>query len=71
MAMPCRPAPTFDDLPQGIKEIEFVGDPHAGELRIRSQESIMAGLLSPIIPKLGLFNQIRPYTRMRRYADLP
>ena len=43
----------FDELRQGIKEIEFIGDPHAGELRIGSPESITAGLLLPILQKLS------------------
>jgi len=35
----------FDELRQGVKELEFLADPTAGELRIGSQESIAAGLL--------------------------
>jgi DNA-binding transcriptional LysR family regulator len=48
-----RARAAFDELRQGIKEIEFIGDPHAGELRIGSPESITAGLLLPIIQKLS------------------
>ena len=47
-----RARAAFDELHQGIKEIEFIGDPHAGELRIGCPESITAGLLLPILQKL-------------------
>ena len=33
-ALLARARAAFDELRQGIKEIEFIGDPHAGELRI-------------------------------------
>jgi len=48
-----RARAAFDELRQGIKEIEFIGDPQAGELRIGSPESITAGLLLPILKKLN------------------
>jgi DNA-binding transcriptional LysR family regulator len=51
-ALLVRARAAFDELRQGIKEIEFIGDPHAGELRIGSPESITAGLLLPIILRL-------------------
>ena len=34
----------FDELRQGIKEIEFLADPTAGEVRIGCIESLTAGL---------------------------
>ena len=52
-ALLARARAAFDELRQGIKEIEFIGDPHAGELRIGSPESITAGLLLPILEKLS------------------
>jgi len=52
-ALLARARAAFDELQQGIKEIEFIGDPHAGELRIGSPESITAGLLLPILKKLS------------------
>src|SRR5215467_13181931 len=42
----------IDDLRQGIKEIEFLADPAAGELRIECPESVAAGPLVPIIERL-------------------
>jgi DNA-binding transcriptional LysR family regulator len=52
-ALLARARAAFDELRQGIKEIEFIGDPQAGELRIGSPESITAGLLLPILKKLN------------------
>src|SRR4029079_5255184 len=42
----------FDALKQGVKEIEFLADPTAGELRIGCPEWISAGLLPVIIDRL-------------------
>jgi DNA-binding transcriptional LysR family regulator len=39
----------FDELKQGIRDIEFLADPTVGEIRIGSDESIMAAMLPPII----------------------
>src|ERR1041384_4766969 len=38
-------ATVFDDLRQGVKEIEFLADPTAGEVRIGRSEGNTAGLL--------------------------
>jgi DNA-binding transcriptional LysR family regulator len=43
----------FDVLKQGIKEIEFLADPTAGELRIGCPEWVAAGLLPAIIDRLS------------------
>ena len=42
----------FDALKQGVKEIEFLADPTAGELRIGCPEWISAGLLPVIIDRM-------------------
>jgi len=42
----------FNALKQGVKEIEFLADPTAGELRIGCPEWISAGLLPVIIDRL-------------------
>lgn len=42
----------FDELRQGIRDIEFIGDPGAGELTIGSPESITAGFLLPVLQHL-------------------
>ena len=44
-----RSIAVFDELKQGIRDIEFLADPTAGELRIGCAESIASGILSPIV----------------------
>ncbi len=43
----------FDELRQGIRDIEFLADPTAGEVRIASLELLAAGLLSAVIDRLS------------------
>src|SRR5437763_208114 len=43
----------FNELRQGIKQIEFLSDPTAGDLRIACPESISSGILGPIIKKMS------------------
>jgi DNA-binding transcriptional LysR family regulator len=43
----------FDDLRQGMQEIEFLADPTAGELRIGCNESMTAGLVTAAIGRLS------------------
>jgi hypothetical protein len=43
----------FDDVRQGIQEIEFLADPTAGELRIGCTESMAGGLVSAAIGRLS------------------
>jgi DNA-binding transcriptional LysR family regulator len=43
----------FDEVRQGVKEIEFLADPTAGEVRIGCQEAIAASLVPAIIERLG------------------
>jgi len=43
----------FDELREGIKELEFLADPAAGELRIGSPETMNAGLLPAITERLA------------------
>lgn len=44
----------IDDLRQGLKEIEFLADPAAGEVRVGCTESIIDGLLLPVIERLAI-----------------
>src|SRR5438093_798963 len=48
-----RGAAVFDELRQGIKDIEFLSDPTAGELRIGTSEAIAAAVVSPVIERLS------------------
>jgi DNA-binding transcriptional LysR family regulator len=43
----------FDELREGIKEIEFLADPAAGELRVGAPETMSAGLLPAIVERLA------------------
>jgi len=43
----------FDDLRQGVKELEFLTDPTAGELRIGCTEPMAAGFVSAVIERLS------------------
>jgi DNA-binding transcriptional LysR family regulator len=43
----------FDELRQGIKQIELLSDPTGGDLRIACPESISAGILGPIIRRMS------------------
>jgi len=45
-------AAAFDDLRQGIKEIEFLTDPSAGEVRIGCNDPIAIGILPVAISRL-------------------
>jgi DNA-binding transcriptional LysR family regulator len=40
-------ASVFDDLRQGVKAIEFLADPSAGEIRVAGNEPIIAGSSLP------------------------
>jgi DNA-binding transcriptional LysR family regulator len=42
----------FDDLRQAAREIDLVGDPTAGEVRIGSTEPMTAGLVAAVIDRL-------------------
>src|SRR6266545_3111447 len=48
-----RGVAAFDELRQGVKDIEQLSDPTAGELRIGGSESLSAGILSPIIDRFA------------------
>lgn len=43
----------FDELEQGIKDIEFLSDPTVGEVRIACPEFLTAGLVSTAIERLS------------------
>jgi DNA-binding transcriptional LysR family regulator len=49
----------FDDLRQGVKELEFLVDPTAGELRIGCTEPLAAGFVATVIDQLS-----RQYPRL-------
>ena len=44
----------FDDLRQGMRELEFLSDPTAGEMSIGATEPMAAGFVSAVIEQLAL-----------------
>jgi len=42
----------FDEMQQSVKEIEFLSDPNAGELRVGCTEPMAAGFVSAVIHRL-------------------
>src|SRR3954464_7512262 len=42
----------FDDLRQGLKQLEFLADPTVGEIRIGGNEAVVAGLLATVYERL-------------------
>jgi DNA-binding transcriptional LysR family regulator len=49
----------FDEMRQGIEEIEFLSDPTAGEVRIGATDEVSAAIVAPVIDRLS-----RQYPRM-------
>src|SRR6266513_532942 len=47
-----RGVAVFDELRQGIRDIEFLADPTSGELRIGCSESLAAGPVLAVIDRL-------------------
>jgi DNA-binding transcriptional LysR family regulator len=48
-----RGVAVFDELRQGVKEIEFIADPTVGEVRIGATASIAAGLVAAVIDRIS------------------
>lgn len=44
----------FDELRQGISELEFLADPSVGEVRVAAGDTVAAGLLPAMIDKLSV-----------------
>src|SRR5580704_18358672 len=53
----------FDELRQGVREIEFLSDPSAGDVRIAVTEPIAAGVLPVIVGRIA-----RQYPRISIYV---
>jgi len=48
-----RGVAVFDELRQGVKELEFLTDPTSGELRVGCTEALAAGFVSAVIDRLS------------------
>lgn len=48
-----RGVAVFDELRQGVKEIEFIADPTVGEVRIGATSSLAAGFVAAVIDRLS------------------
>ena len=55
----------FDEMRQGLKQIELLADPASGDLRIGSPEITMAGFLPPIVERFSA-----QYPRVRLHITL-
>src|SRR5215831_11267713 len=62
-ALLARANAAFDELRQGIRDIEFISDPAAGEVRIGCSESLLA-FLGLVIERLS-----RQHPRMRFHVQ--
>lgn len=63
----------FDELKQGIRDIEFLADPTVGKLRLMCDESISAATLPLVIQKFselypGVVMDVEPFN-LRSYVD--
>ena len=59
LALAKRGVALFNELRQGVQDIDFLADPTAGELRIGAAEPIAAAIVAPVIDRLT-----RQYPRM-------
>jgi DNA-binding transcriptional LysR family regulator len=60
-ALLARGRAAFDELRLGIRDIEFLADPHSGELRVGCPESLAAGFLIPVLDR---FSRDHPRVRI-------
>jgi DNA-binding transcriptional LysR family regulator len=51
-ALSRRAIAVFDELRQGVEDIEFLSDPTAGEIRIGTTEAIAPAIVMPVIDRL-------------------
>src|SRR5262245_45056944 len=54
LALGRRSVAIFNDLRQGVQDIDFLADPTKGEVRFGTTEPIAAALVSPAIDRLSL-----------------
>jgi LysR family pca operon transcriptional activator len=59
LALAKRSVAIFNDLRQGVQDIDFLTDPTQGEIRIGTTDPVMVAIVSPVIDRLS-----RKYPRM-------
>jgi DNA-binding transcriptional LysR family regulator len=52
-----RARAAFDELKQGVKEIEFLNDPTTGELQVGASPALMEGILLAVIDRMSRHHQ--------------
>jgi DNA-binding transcriptional LysR family regulator len=52
-ALPKRGAAVFDELHEGVKDIEFLTDPTAGEVRIGCNPVLATNFVSTVVDRLS------------------
>jgi DNA-binding transcriptional LysR family regulator len=69
-------AAVFDDVRQGVNEIEFLADPTAGELRIGAAEPMLGGFLAAVLVQINrrhpriTFEVTQPVSLAQQRRDL-
>src|SRR5882762_1964225 len=53
LALGKRSVAIFNDLRQGVQDIDFLADPTKGEIRVGATEPIMTAMVSPVIDRLS------------------
>lgn len=53
LALKKRSAAIFNDLRQGVQDIDFLSDPTTGEIRVGTTDPLMVALVSPTIDRLS------------------
>jgi len=53
LALRTRSVSIFNDLRQGVQDIDFIADPTRGEIRVGLTEPIMSAIVSPVIDGLS------------------
>src|SRR5262245_25772588 len=76
LALLKRGVVVFDELRQGVKDIEFLADPAAGEVRIACSQALAAGFVPAMIDEFSqrhphvVFRLIEANTATRQFREL-
>jgi DNA-binding transcriptional LysR family regulator len=75
IALGKRSIAIFNDLRQGIQEIDFLSDPTRGEIRIGTTDPIMRAIVAPVIDRLSrkypqMFFHVVPGDTATLYRDV-